>query len=239
MKLVFFDETSDSKIKQYFGLCFVICDSYSYRVLKDGVQKILIDSGWDPVFEFKGETLFSLSKGDTSVLITDRIKIATDILSLNVSVRHARLDVAYFHKESVKSFPSEYLKYLPILLNKVLTKAPRGPGKNLLSFHYDRYDAVDVDALREAVKSVISRKGYALFEDIIPSNSNSETIGIMYADLIGYLYGRIATISQDAEVFGLSPLQLETDTRYRKLKSSTELIRVIKKLKIYELKNNK
>ena len=63
MLLVFLDECSDSKFKDYFGLSLAVMSASFYPQLKREVQAILRDGGWDPKNEFKGEFLFSASIG--------------------------------------------------------------------------------------------------------------------------------------------------------------------------------
>lgn len=46
MKLVFIDETSDSKFSKYLGLSCVVIDCAFYRGIKEQFQKILNESGW-------------------------------------------------------------------------------------------------------------------------------------------------------------------------------------------------
>lgn len=113
MKSVFIDETSDHKYKDYFGLCCAVTDSYFYRTLKEETQKILRESGWDLEIEFKGYTLFSASKGDTNISVDKRVEIASKLLNLNVSSKHARISFYYFDKNS-SDFKSDYLKFVPI-----------------------------------------------------------------------------------------------------------------------------
>lgn len=69
MLLAFVDETSDTKFKDYFGLCCATINSSFYRQIKDDFQRILTNGGWNPNIEFKGSYLFSALSGDTSVPI--------------------------------------------------------------------------------------------------------------------------------------------------------------------------
>jgi hypothetical protein len=64
--------------------------------------------------------------------------------------------------------------------------------------------------------------------------SSFDTVGIMFADIVCYLVGRVDTISHDAELFrGLSDEQFERNGKIRKLRSSTQLISKVKHLDIY------
>ena len=68
-------------------------------------------------------------------------------------------------------------------------------------------------------------------------SSNFNTVGILYADMIGYLAARIDTISNDQELFENIPTdQLLNNGKVRKLKTSMALINKIKQLDKYEIK---
>ncbi len=84
----------------------------------------------------------------------------------------------------------------------------------------------------------ITDKKYELFEDIIQIDSNCETIGVLFADIIGYLMARVETISSDIELFeNLTPEQIRKNGKLRKLASSWQLIDKIKQMTIYGLKS--
>jgi hypothetical protein len=69
------------------------------------------------------------------------------------------------------------------------------------------------------------------------TTSNFNTVGLLYADIIGYLAARIDTISTDSELFeGITPEQFETNGKILKLKSSVNLISKIKNIGQYEVK---
>jgi len=91
MLLAFVDETSDTKFKDYFGLCCATINSNFYRQIKDDFQRALKRGGWNTDIEFKGSYLFSALSGDTNVPIEKRIEIASDILALNTAKRNARV----------------------------------------------------------------------------------------------------------------------------------------------------
>ena len=54
MRLLFVDETGDSKEKEYLGLCIASVDSTKYAFLKAESLKILKKAGWSEDVEFKG-----------------------------------------------------------------------------------------------------------------------------------------------------------------------------------------
>ncbi len=69
------------------------------------------------------------------------------------------------------------------------------------------------------------------------ASSNFNTVGLLYADIIGYLAARIDTISTDSELFeGITPEQYETNGKIKKLRSSVSLILKIKNIDKYEIK---
>jgi len=216
------------------GLCCATMDSYSYKVIKEEVQNILNKSGWDPEIEFKGATLFSITQGDRKISVEKRIEIARKLLELNIAKKHSRIKFDYCDFLTT-DFKKDYLSYFPIFLKKILSKAPKGGGKDLLILHLDEHQSIKMSELRKVVKKTINDKGYVLFEDVNSSCSNFETVGILYADLVGYLTGRLKIISKDIDLFKLSPEQLKTDGRYKKLLSSKDLIQLIKKLDVYKV----
>lgn len=70
------------------------------------------------------------------------------------------------------------------------------------------------------------------------TDSDFNTIGILYADIVGYLYARIDTISNDAELFDNIPAhELENNGKVRKLRTSKNLINAIKSIKAYTVKD--
>jgi hypothetical protein len=234
MKLVFIDETGDRKFKDYLGICVATMDSRSYPLLKRQSLEILENAGWDPAMEFKGSFLFSASKGASDVEVEARVEVASKLLDLNASDKKSRLRFAYTGLTSTDK-GTDYLAVVPKLLsnNKVIGKAPKGAGKNLVAVACDDRDDVNPRDLHEAVRPVLEAKGYVLLERVMQAVSAPESVGLMYADLVAYLLGRIATISNDAELFeGLDQEQLESSGKIKKLRSSNILIEKIKKLEI-------
>ena len=235
MILVFVDETSDTKFKDYFGLSCAMVKHNFYRQVKNGFQEALLNGGWDPSIEFKGLYLFSASKGCQDVSIEKRVEIAEKIIDLNAAKKNARMSFAYFHKES-RDEKADYLFYLPALLHRMLPKAFKGQGKDLVSVQCDYRSDISVSEIREVVTPPLMEKGYTLFEDVVQVNSNFDTVGIAYADIVGYLMGRVETISNDSELFDNIPPELfATNGKIRKLKSSLRLIDKIKNLTLYKV----
>ncbi len=235
MKLVFVDESSDSLKREYLGICLAYVDSYSYSTIKSSAKNIIYKSGWDKEIEFKGKYLFSISKGDPRFTIDDRISVVEQLLKLNISKKLSRIKFAYCGFEA-ESFKTSYLKCLSALLDKTLGRAPKGAGKNLIAIHFDSHSALSTSDVREAVTPILNKKGYVLLEDVQSVASNMETIGVLFADIVAYLYSRFDIISNDAELFNLAPQQLKTDGRVLKLSSSSKLLNLIKTLDVYEVK---
>ncbi len=239
MKMVFIDETSDSKYKNYFGLCCAVIDSFYYSQLKKQFHKILLKSGWNTDIEFKGATLFSATAGDVTVNIEKRIEIANALLDLNTAVVNARMHFHYLAKDSV-SHRDDYLLFLPEILSKAISSAPKGPGKDIIAVQCDNRSDIKVEEIRKVLMPIINRRKYTLFEDIVTPSSRFETVGILYADLIGYLIARIDTISSDLELFNNIPEdQLQNNGKVKKLNSSRKLLEQIKELRRYRVKISK
>lgn len=239
MKLLFFDETQDVKFTDYLGITCVIIDSTHYPIIKNNFQKILIDNKWDISQEFKGSCLFSISKGDRKISIDNRITIASDILRLNKSKANSRIKF-YFVKAKSENAKDTYLKIIPLLLDKILPKPEKKSGKNLITLNFDHRGDISVSEFREVSLKILKKKEYLLFEDIRKAESNFETVGILYADLFGYLKGRVDVISNDSELFNnISEEDLKTNGKVLKLKSSKELMGLIKEFKSFELKDKK
>ena len=75
-----------------------------------------------------------------------------------------------------------------------------------------------------------------MLEDIVISRSGFHTVGVLYADIVGYLYARVDTIANDSELFqNIPPEQWENNGKIKKLKSSTNLLGLIKKFDRYEV----
>lgn len=233
MLLVFVDETGDVKFKKYLGFSIATINSYFYPSLKIKSQTILLEMGWDPSIEFKGSYLFSATKGCTDVDVEQRIEAAHKLLDLNVASVNSRMQFHYGFMNS-SDHRSDFLTYLPPLLQKVLPIAKKSAGKNLISINVDERSDISSDELNEFFAPAAFTRGYILLERVASIKSSFETIGIMYADLVGYLAARINTISNDSELFdGITPEQYESNGKLRKLQSSKELIAKIKQLQLY------
>ena len=236
MWLVFVDETSDVKFKNYFGISVAIVNSSFYPGLKRDAQQLLIDSGWDPQIEFKGSCIFSATKGCPSVSVEKRIELASALLDLNVANKNRRMKFCYVRMDSTNQ-KKDYLTFLPLLFRKALPKAESGRDKDLLCITCDKRSDISANDIQAAVKPIIDEKCFVLYEDICTISSNFQTIGLLFADIVGYLVARIDTISRDSDLFDNIPKELfEQNAKIRKLQSSSALISKIKKLSLFEVK---
>lgn len=238
MLCIFFDETSDDKFKDYFGISCAAVNHTYYGPIKAGFQKILLDAGWDPTIEFKGAYLFSASKGCTNIPVDKRVEMAEAVINLNIASKNARMKFAYFRKSSQKP-KDDYLKYTPALLQKMLKNYGKqsGQGKDLVSIYCDYRNDIPVEQLRDRLAPVVTANGFKLYEDIHYAHSNFHTVGILYADIVGYLMARIETIANDSELFESIPAEaFENNGKIKKMRTSLNLINKIKGLSLYEVK---
>ena len=234
MLLVFIDETSDAKFKEYLGFSIATINDKFYASIKTTALQILDGIGWDQSIEFKGSYLFSQTRGCPDVVVERRIEAAHALLDLNVASKNRRMKFTYGRMRST-DHRHGYLGALPPLLSKALPKPPRGAGKNLVSIACDERPDISRRELHEALRPVVEFCGYVLLEEVLVVQSSLEAVGLMFADLVGYLAGRVDTISHDAELFeGLTQEQLDNNGKIRKLRTSKDLISKVRKLTLYE-----
>lgn len=241
MICLFVDETGDVKFSDYLGLSCTAVKHNFYENIKNDFQVNLLKAGWDSTIEFKGSYIFSATKGCQNVTVEERVDLAHKIIDLNVANKNARMKFAYFSKQYSGDKKGDYLNYLPAVIKKVLSSylKSKGQGKSLVSFYYDYRSDIALKEMRHVVKPIIEKCGYTLFEDVNMVDSNFETVGILYADIVGYLMARIQTISNDSELFeNVPPEMFDKIGKIRKLKSSVSLINKIKTLTVYGVKTS-
>jgi hypothetical protein len=138
----------------------------------------------------------------------------------------------FYLKHETDNPKEDYLRTLPLVLEKALPKATdKRQGKDLVTLAYDRRDDISPAEVRAAVDPIIRKRGYTLVEDVCMANSNYHTVGILFADIVGYLVARIDTISNDAELFeNLSPEQKSQNGKIRKLQTSQDLLENVRSL---------
>lgn len=239
MILLFIDETGDKKQKEYFGLCCAVINAANYVLVKREFQNILLESGWDPKYEFKGSYIFSASKGDPDVSVEKRVKIAQGILELNTAKRNTRLSFHYFHTDS-KDHKKDYLSYLPSLIKRALPTVSHKKGKDIVSLQCDHRVDITPEEIHLSVAPILRETGYTLFENVQMPTSGFHTVGLLYADIVAYLRARYVTIGNDAELFeNVPPEEWKNNGKIRKFVSSNILLNQIKKLNVYETKKPK
>jgi hypothetical protein len=233
MKLLFIDETGDSKDQAYLGLSLAFMDARFYPKLKAEAVSVLEGIEWRPDTEFKGAYLFSETKGCSEVQVEKRVEAAGRLLDLNAADSNARMSFHY-GRMSTSDKAAAYSAGVPSLIEKVLPRAPSGAGKNLISITYDERQDIDHDGFQNALTAAVGKRGYVVLEHPIQGRSSFNTVGLMYADLVGYLAARRDVISNDAELFeGLAPEDFAKNGKIRKLQSSSILIEKVKRLELY------
>lgn len=237
MKLVFVDECSDTKFKKYLGICIAMIDSTNYKKIKNGFQQILREANWEESVEFKGSSLFSATSGDTKIDVPTRVIIAEKILDLNKAEKNARMFFYYAKQDNVQNQRQAYLNSLPSFLQKILLPSKRGRGKDILSISCDYRDDIKPQEMHGILEPVIRKKGYTILESVTMPSSCFNTVGILFADIVGYLASRVDIISNDAELFENIPKEeLQNNGKVKKLVSSSRLLEKIKNMKLYQKK---
>jgi hypothetical protein len=235
VRLVFIDESGDKDRPEYLGLSVATVDARYYPLLKRRTHEILLNTGWERGVEFKGSILFSATKGCPKVTIEDRVRIAGSLLDLNTSEKNSRMRFTYGRLRSANQ-GLDYLTKLPSLLDRALPTAPKGPGKDLLAVTCDERSDVSAHSIHETLAEVVEAKGYVLLERVVMARSGFDTVGLMFADLVGYLSARIDNTTFDADLFGLPPEEFEMNPRLRKFRTSSDLIAKVKKLTVLDHK---
>jgi hypothetical protein len=231
MKLVFVDESGDDKHKEYFGLCVAVIDAAHYQTLKLGFHAILERYGWDPDIEFKGQYLFSASKGDKSVGCDTRVAMCSEILDLTSAESNSRAKFYYLATNSWSTEKETYLSLLSDALTKALPKVSKGGHKSLVQIACDNRQDISIRQLRNVVLPCLEKKRLVLCEDVLQASSNYYTVGVLLADIVAYLAARIETIATDDQLFeNISEEEMENNHKLRKLRQSSELINKVKKI---------
>ena len=114
----------------------------------------------------------------------------------------------------------------------MLPKAKKGAGTNLVLVACDERSGINADALNAVIKEAVEARGYVLLERPMQVRSSTDTVGVTFADIVGYLLGRLDTI--DVGKFDeLSAEQLETHGDFKKHESARKLVEKIKSLDLY------
>ncbi|MBX2992411.1 MAG: hypothetical protein KF749_14765 [Bacteroidetes bacterium] len=231
MKLMFIDETSDSSNPNYLGVCGALVDATRYGDMKRQFMSTVGLYNWDPSIEFKGSYIFSSSTGCKDVSVDARIRIVDRVIEYTSSPSTARVKFCYAFSTSGTGAE----QYLELVFNVASSLAPRKTnqklGKDVIAIFVDQRTDVTQQAIRANLEPVLIRKGLTLFEDITFVKSSPETVGIAYADIVGYMMSRKDNIKFDASLFDqMDPAILERNGQYRKLKASTEILESIRSI---------
>jgi hypothetical protein len=170
-----------------------------------------------------------------TVGVEQRIALATAILGLNVANKYARMSFFFGSQTGVADVASAYLENAPSFLAKVLSPPPKGgKAKSLVAVTADYRGDIKPEALHALILPVVEKKGWVLFERVSLVKSNFDTIGILLADIVGYLAARVETISNDLGLFeGIPPEELTKHGKFKKLQSSKQLLSLIKNMHLY------
>lgn len=234
MKLLFIDETSDSGNNNYLGVCAALIDATKYAEIKKEFLCALHEFGWDLGIEFKGSWLFSSSQGCKTVLINQRVELTKRIMSINSAASNSRIKFVYVYT-SIGSTKLDYLRLVGGAIEKALdTATTTRNGKNLLSICCDKRSDVLAENIEEIIEPILEKKKYVLIEGVNLMKSNTQTVGIVYADIVGYLKSRIDNIKVDSSLFeNLDAEAAKKNTQLQKYLTSTEIIDSIKNMKVY------
>lgn len=197
MYLVFIDET---RFNDMFCVSMVIINSTKYAKLKREYLGVFEKYGWKHDMddsEFKGNVIFSSTKPEVSkdITVSIRIDICNELLEHVVGKKNKRMDVIFFsHK--IKEGESQWKTYfdvVPKLLEKKLKKASNMKGgKNCVAIFCDNFEErgnykEEFLKMRKEIATILKSKNLTFFEEIFFYPSTSYTMGITYADIIGYL----------------------------------------------------
>ena len=199
MKLVFIDETKQG---DSFCVSMVIIDSSKYSILKREYLGVLEKYGWNHKSdknEFKGKIVFSAKDPEESSRITvdTRIKICNELLEHTLSSgKSKRMDVSFF-SDKVKegrTWQDIYFDVVPKLIEKKLGKGKIKGGKNCVAIFCDSFDMKRKEEMyqkmRRQIATVLRKRNWIFFEEIFFYKSTNYTLGITYADIIGYLVAK-------------------------------------------------
>lgn len=235
MKLIFIDETSDTNHPNYLGVCGALIDSTKYGKIKREFHEYMRDFHWDPSVEFKGSWIFSSSRGCQAVPVEKRINLTKNIIAMNSSTTNAAIKFCYIHTD-VGSQKEQYLSVLKLVVDSLLPRAgTTANGKDVVAIFCDKRSDVCSKEIREILQQTFDRKQLTLLEDVHTIQSNMQTVGICYADIVGYLMSRIDNIQVDQSLFeGLNNAEAQKNVQLRKVITSTSIIQSIKSMQVYK-----
>ena len=188
MKIVFLDETENSNILPgFYGICAVVVDVANYSVVRREIEAALDAVGWSRDREFKGNTLFSSGKGDTTVPIDDRIEAAAMIVGATIAASNARC-VSAFARNTNGNGPDNHVSLVQVAIEAGLARNRRRTnGKDLCAVYADSNATVPFGPLSRAVNEAVTSRGYVMVEDVVPVDSSCAHPGILLADVLAHM----------------------------------------------------
>ena len=235
MKFLFIDETLDSCKPDYMGVCAALIDSSKYGDIKRQFMHYLDYYGWDRSYEFKGSYIFSSSHGCPSVTVEKRIELTKSIVDMNNSTTNARISFCFAHTDS-GSTSENYLRLVGEVSNGILQSSSSARnGKDVVTFYCDQRNEPSAEDIRAVVDPVLEKKNWVLFEDVTYSDTNVQTVGLCYADIVGYLISRIHNIDPNPSFLeDPSSEAAKRNGQFQKLVASHQIVDTIKRVKILE-----
>jgi hypothetical protein len=196
MKFIFLDETTNRRKKDFYGICGISIDEYFYPRIAQDMAQLFKDYGWNLEIEFKGRFLFSISKGDSTVTIDQRIELANQMIDLNVARRNARLKAAFVWNEASDT-KENHLFLIKRALKQLITSSKKS---KLYIIFADQNDKIILQDLWKVAYDSTLNKDCCLVEDVVVIKDWKPThVGLCLCDLIAYLTSWICLTESPAE----------------------------------------
>jgi hypothetical protein len=248
MKFLFADEVKNIyNKKNSYGLIVVLIDSHYlveiYKNFKKELDKLTIDGK-----EMKGKDLFSTK---TNKDVGQNINFMNSVLRLSSSKSgktakfKAYVNFSFF-KENTNEYDM-YKKCFSEIINKI--EKNNNIKKSLLILELDNNESVKTNKkdFDFSIKSLLSKRGYYLHENSFLVNSSNDTIGILFADYIGYIlasYFNLSKFNKDNIEEIKSLISKDTDkytdkekeklknyiNNYKKIETTENLMKEVKKI---------
>ena len=199
MKFIFIDETEQNNI---FAISVIVMDSSRYGSFKKKYLDILKKYSWDhkdDKNEFKGTAILGSTKTN-SLSPQGKKDMCYELLNIIQSTNKIVRPYIAYHNLSKDNSQNKigaykqrlYFKSIPLILKKALKKSSAKSSKNVVCIFCDEFsiankNKTEYQKMRKEIASILKLKNLIFFEEIYFSKSTNYTIGISYADLIGYL----------------------------------------------------
>lgn len=219
---LFVDETGG---KNYSGVCLARVSAHNYAALSKRFTSALSVSGWRLSEEFKGQCVFSSSKGCEDITVDERVSLTKKLFFSTSGQKNAH--VTFFYASKREQMTRElYLELLKSCLVKALKRGEVGGSKSLVALYFDQRDDVLTSDITSVVTSVAFERGRLLIEGHVAEvRSNNLSVGVQLADLVGYVCGRYDILSQDVEMISN---ETQKTGKARQLESSLQLLDIFK-----------